>query len=113
MSAAAPIDVVTLELSFALFGSGTPTGPVTVAVFVNDCEPNGALALIVIVTEPPAGNVGTLPDTLLPTTAGVAQVAPPLGDPQLAVTPVIAIGTVSAQVAPSAALGPAFDTRSV
>ena len=67
----------------------------------------------VIVTDPPAGRVGTLPDTLLPTTVGVAQVAPPLGDPQLAVTPVIAAGTLSAQVVPSAALGPTFDTRSV
>ena len=66
-----------------------------------------------IVTDPPAGKFGTLPETLLPATVGGAQVAPPIGDPQLAVTPVIAAGTLSAQVVPSAALGPAFDTTSV
>jgi hypothetical protein len=94
MSALDTTGVMTVLLLSPGVGSGV--GLVTVAVFVNDCAPNGAVPLIVIVTEPPVGKVGTLPDTLLPATVGAAQVAPPLGEPQLAVTPVIAAGTASA-----------------
>ena len=65
--------------------------------------------VIVITTDPPAGNVGTEPLTLLPlTVTDAGQTAPPLALAQLALTPLIADATASLNVDALAELGPAF-----
>ena len=95
-------------------GSVVPAGGVTEAEFtivpVADAltEP-----VMVMVTLPPAGNVGTWPLTRLPTTETLAgQTAPPSAFEHEALTPVIALGTVSLKIVPLAELGPALLTTS-
>ena len=82
------------------------------AVAVLVTEPDAPLATVPsmdIVTLPPAGNVGTKPDTVWPAIVTLAgHTAPPTGDPQLAESPVIAAGTTSLKLAPFALLGPAL-----
>jgi len=112
-SATGVIAVLTvLELS-ARFGSDVPAGGDTEPVF--DSGPlAGAVPEMVMTTLPPGGNTGTLPLTALPATpTDAGHTAPPLALPQLAVMPVIPAGTLSLNVAPFAALGPAFDIVSV
>src|ERR1700722_12833432 len=79
-----------------VFGSVTVAGGDTVAVFVNVVAIAGATPVMVIVTDPPLGKFSTVPVTLLPLTLGAAHVASPVGEPQLAATPVIPTGTASA-----------------
>ena len=103
----------TLLALFAGSGSVMPAAFATVAVF--DSTPlAGAVPVIVMTSEPPDGSVGIVPLTTLPATlTDAGQTAPPLGLPQVAPTAVIAAGTLSANVAPFAALGPAFAIASV
>ena len=99
--------VVTLEVLFAAAGSGTPAGDATVAVLVTLPTPL-AVPETVIDTEPPAGSVGMVLVTELPETFIAPQAAPPAAPVQLAETPVMPAGTLSANVAPLAASGPAL-----
>ena len=96
ISAAAPIVVSTFDVLLARFGSATFAGSVIVPVFVNVAAPIGAVPSIVIVIAPPVGNVGTDPLTALPATVGIAQTAPPVSPPQVAVMALMPAGTVSA-----------------
>ena len=66
------------------------------------------MACTVTVTLPPTGRVVTPPDTLPAPAVTVPHTAPPVALPQLALTAVTPAGSVSANVAPSATLGPAL-----
>src|SRR5450755_249817 len=100
--------VVTVALVlFGRFGSVVPGGAVTVALLASD-PLAGAVPVIVMTTLPFLGNVVTVPVTLLPATLTAPHTALPSAPPQLAATPVIAAGIASANVAPSAELGPAL-----
>ena len=110
-SATAFTGVLVDEVLSLGLGSVTPAGGVTVAVLV--IEPVVAaptVPAIVIVMLEPAGRVGTVPDTTLepltPTEAG--HTAPPEAELQLAVTPLMELGTASLNVAAFALLGPAL-----
>jgi hypothetical protein len=105
----ARIVVTKLELLSAAFGSKTPDGEVTVAVFVIAPAPV-AVPATVNVTEPPAGRVVIVLATLFPAMFTAPQTAPPVGEPQLAVSPLTCEGTASLNAAPLAASGPAFVT---
>ena len=103
--------VEALEL-FDGVGSTIFAGKLTVAVFTNVL---GAVPLtvpvIVKVTEPVAGKVGTAAFTLLPDIEIAAGHTPPLvasNGSHVACTPVIPAGTLSTKLAPSAELGPAL-----
>jgi hypothetical protein len=69
--------------------------------------------LIVNVTLPFAGKLVIVLVTLLPATLTAPHVAPGVGNPQLAVTPVMAAGTASLKVVPLALLGPWLVTTTV
>ena len=102
--------VLVLELLSDGLGSLTPGGGVTLAVLLIDlgAEPLTVPA-IVIVTLPPLGSVGTVPETRFPATDTLAgQTAPPLAPLQLALSPPMDEGTESLKLAPSALLGPAL-----
>jgi hypothetical protein len=58
----------------------------------------------------PAGNAAMVLLALLPLTLTDPQLAPPVGKPQDAITPVTAAGTLSAKTVPAAASGPALLT---
>src|SRR5579864_6684295 len=92
------------DVLFAVAGSVVPAGTATVAVLVIVAVVCGAVAVIVIVTLPLAGNVGIVPETLVPDEAGFAHTAPPVADPQLAAAPVTPAGKLSLYVAPSTEL---------
>ncbi len=68
---------------------------------------------IVRVTLPPAGNAATVLETLLPVTVTAPQIAPPVGEPQSAVSPLSAVGTLSLITVALAASGPVLATISV
>jgi hypothetical protein len=114
-SAVGVMGVATVLLLLLGSGSLTPGGKPIVAVFVMvPVAPGETVPLIVIMTLPPDGKVGTPPLTLLPTTLiFVGQTAPAEALPQLAETPVIALGTISLNVVPFAADGPALLIRIV
>ena len=103
-----------LELS-ALLGSVVPLGGATLAVFA--IVPTAVPATVpemLSVMLPPAGKLATVPLTVLPLTLIVAgQLAPPEAPAQLAATEPILLGTVSAKLAPFAALGPALRMTTV
>ncbi len=61
-----------------------------------------------IVTEPCAGSVVIVPVTVVASNATAPHTAPPVGSPHVASATVVPSGSVSRNVAPSAALGPAF-----
>src|SRR5215216_2843433 len=103
--ATAMTDVLAL---LAPFGSPTPAGEATCALFV--IVPAAlAMPVIVITTEPPAGNAAIVLVTELPATMTAPHTAPPIAPPQVADTAVTPAGTSSENIAPFAALGPAFE----
>jgi hypothetical protein len=103
------VSVSVAEL-LARFGSVTPLGGNTVAVLLRlPVADELTVPVTVYVTVPPGGRFAVSlmwPDPL-------AVQLPPPAPTQIQVTPVIAAGTVSDTVAPSATLGPAFDTTMV
>ena len=107
--AGASVVVAVLEL-FAVFGSVAVPAGVTVAVFAIVVPLVGAVPVIVNVTLAFAGRVAIVLVTALPATLTPPQVAPPLVVAHVALTLVMPAGTVSANCAPSPALGPAFET---
>ena len=96
-------------------GSVVPVGGVTVALLTIEPEAEAlTVPVMTIVTLPPTGSVGTLPATLLPVTlTDAGQTAPPFALVQVALTPVMLLGTLSLKLVPFAALGPALLTTSV
>lgn len=76
-------------------GSFTPGGGDTVAILLSVPDA-GAVPMIVTVTEPPLGIVGTDPETLPGCTTGSPHTAPPTGFPHVAVTAVRPAGSASA-----------------
>src|SRR5258708_6726926 len=101
--------VVTDDELLAGVGSGTPAGEPTVAVWVIEPPPL-AVPETVIETEPPAGSVGMVLVTALPATFIAPHAAPPAAPAQIAETPVTLAGTLSENVVPLAASGPALVT---
>jgi hypothetical protein len=93
-------------------GSVMPGGGVAEAEFTSVPEAEAlTVPVIVMVTELLAGKLGTEPLTVLPDTLTLAgHTAPPAAEPQLALSPVMAVGTVSVKVVPSAELGPPLRT---
>jgi hypothetical protein len=102
------VDAV-LEL-LAGVGSTVPLGKVRAAVLLMDPIAEAAkVPLIVIVTLLLAGKVAIVPLTELPAIAMVlGQAAPLVGEPQLAVKPLICELTLSRKLVPLALLGPAL-----
>jgi hypothetical protein len=114
-SAVGVTGVVTVLVLLLESGSLMPGGRPMVAVLVMVPVALGeTVPLIVMTTLPPEGKFGTLPLTLLPTTPMLlGQMAPTVAEPQLAETPVIALGTMSLKVVPLAVEGPALLIRIV
>jgi hypothetical protein len=114
-SAVGVTGVVTVLLLFVGSGSVMPGGKPIVAVLEIEPVAFGATTpLMVMITLAPAGSVGTLPLTVLPTMLTPAgQTAPLSAEPQTAETPEIALGTMSLNVVPFAAEGPALLIRIV
>jgi hypothetical protein len=93
------------------FGSVTPVGGDTLALLtIVPLAPLVTVPLTFRVTLLPAGSVGIEPVTLLPDIeiGELGQTAPPDALAQLAVTPLIELGTESLKFAPLALLGPAL-----
>lgn len=110
-SATALTGVTTVEVLSDGSGSVTPIGVVTVVLLLIAPVLVGlTVPAIVNVALPPAGSVGTNPlTTLAPFTLTVAgHTAPPAAPEQLAVTPVMLVGTTSIKLALFAGLGPAL-----
>jgi hypothetical protein len=102
------IEVLTVDVLLLESGSFTPAAGVAVAVFemLPVADPL-TVAVIVTTTEAPAGNVGTLPLTVLPESATDAgQTAPPLAEPQLAAVGSRFAFRISEKLVLFAALGP-------
>jgi hypothetical protein len=103
------VSVSAAEL-LARLGSVTPPGAATVAVLLRLPVAEGVIVPVRVYVTVPLGGRFTvwlmLPDPL------AAQLPPP-APRHVQVTPVIVAGTVSATVAPFAALGPAFDATIV
>jgi hypothetical protein len=110
MSATAATGVLVVDVLSAKSRSVTPVGGVILAVLV--MAPLAVpltVPAIVMETLPPAGKFGINPLTELPTGEMAAgQVAPPIALAQLAVMPVMSLGTKSVKLALLAALGPAL-----
>jgi hypothetical protein len=110
ISATAATGVLIVDALSATSGSVTPAGGVILAVFV--MAPFAVpltVPAIVMETLPPAGKFGIKPVTKLPTGEMLAgQVAPPIAFEQLAVMPLMSLGTASLKLALLAALGPAL-----
>jgi hypothetical protein len=110
MSATAATGVLVVEVLSFKSGSVTPVGAVILPVFVMaPVAVPPTVPAIVMETLPPAGKLGMSPLTELPTGEILGgQVAPPVAFAQLAVMPVISLGTKSLKLALLAALGPAL-----
>ena len=98
-----------------LTGSVVPAGGDAVAVLVIVPAADATTVPdMVKVTLAPAGSVGILPLTVLPATEIEAgQTAPPAALLHTAAAPLRVAGNVSVNVAPLAALGPAFEITTV
>lgn len=100
-----------------LVGSGslTPGGrPIVAVLVIVPVAPAETVPLMVMITLAPDGRVGTLPLTVLPEIVMLGGHTAPLATlPQLAETLVIAPGTISVNVVPLAADGPALLMRMV
>src|SRR4051794_26310043 len=102
------IAVVAVLVLLPLVGSVVPLGGATVAVLLSIAALlDDVVPVIVMTTAPPGGSVGTVPLTVLPATlTDPGHTAPPLAPPQLALTPLMAAGTPSLKLVPSASDGP-------
>src|SRR5690349_2947202 len=109
---AVTVVVTVLELS-PVSGSVTPDGAVAVAVLINEPPVTGAVPLIVKVTLPSAGSVVIVLATSLPLIVTVPHTAPPVAPPHVAMRLLIAAGTGSSRVVPSASLGPLLVTTTL
>ena len=92
-----------------------PAGAVTVAVLTIEPVADPTTVPVTLnVMLAPAGTTGSTAPTLFPlTVTALGQTAPPVADRQLAATLVKVLGTLSLNVAPFAALGPALLTTIV
>jgi hypothetical protein len=109
ISAARPIVVVNVLALFVESNSVIPAAGETLAVFAIEPVADAfTKPLIVITTEPLAGSVGILPLTVFAATfTDAGHKAPPASDPQVAEVTVTFAGTLSRNVASSAAAKPA------
>ncbi len=106
------IVVVAVDESVLAGPAVTPDGAAIVAVLFSVAVPL-EVPLIVKVTEPPEGSVGTVVARLLLAAIAPPHAAPPVGEPHVMLETVIAAGIVSPRLVPFAADGPLFVTTIV